>query len=413
MYIDSQDIMNEKDSTVHISVAKKILAIGGVLFVFLLSLDLMVSGFSELGVSAAESIIYATSNPFISLFIGLLITALVQSSSASTSLFVAAVASGSLSMESAVPMVMGANIGTTITSTIVSLGFITKRNEFRKAIAAGTAHDFFNILTTIVLFPLEYFYGFLSGTAQAITSNLSSYIIIDQTQEGGFNLFESLPVDTYLSQVVDNPYIAIVLAFILLFASIKLMSKLIYKFVIGESKGRLRNYVFKKPIKSFAWGTGITALIQSSSVTTSLIVPLVATGKVKLKNAIPFILGANIGTTITAFIALLFDSSAALSIAITHLLFNMIGVFLFLPLAPLRNLLTTMANFLGRITINYRLAGFAYIILTFFLIPFTLIFFSKDNMKDKEAASITNTKVSIEVKQPSSEKATLIAISKD
>lgn len=98
----------------------------------------MVSSLQHIGKSAAETIIQATSNPFTALFIGLLITAMIQSSSTTTALVVALVASGSITLESGIPIMMGANVGTTITSTIVSLGFINKKKEFRRAAAAGT-----------------------------------------------------------------------------------------------------------------------------------------------------------------------------------------------------------------------------------------------------------------------------------
>ena len=133
------------------------------LLVFLFALELMLSALQHLGKPAAETIILATSNPFTALFIGLLITAIIQSSTATTSMTVALVASGSLTLQSAIPIVMGANIGTTITSTIVSLGFLPKKKEFRRAVAAGTYHDFFNILTATILFPLEYYFQFLSN----------------------------------------------------------------------------------------------------------------------------------------------------------------------------------------------------------------------------------------------------------
>src|SRR5882672_561993 len=140
------------------------------LLIFLFALDLMISSLQYWGKVAAESIILATSNPFTGLFIGLLITALIQSSSAVTSMVVALVASGSMTIEGAVPIIMGANVGTTITSIIVSLGFITKKKEFMRAVAAGTYHSFFNLLTVFILFPLEYYYGFLSGLSEYIAS---------------------------------------------------------------------------------------------------------------------------------------------------------------------------------------------------------------------------------------------------
>ncbi|MEO5601789.1 MAG: Na/Pi symporter [Cyclobacteriaceae bacterium] len=116
---------------------KIILFIFSALLLFLFSVDLMISSLQNLGGDAIQIIIQATSNPFTGLFIGLLVTALIQSSSATTASIVALVASGSITVQSAVPIIMGVNVGTTITSTIVSLGFIQKRNEFRRALAAG------------------------------------------------------------------------------------------------------------------------------------------------------------------------------------------------------------------------------------------------------------------------------------
>ena len=114
---------------------------------FLLSIELLGYSIAKIAGPLTESISVVTANPFIGLFIGLLSTALLQSSSTTTSIAVAAVASGAISLQNAIPIVLGANVGTTITSTIVSMSYISKQKEFRRAVAAGTSHDFFNILT--------------------------------------------------------------------------------------------------------------------------------------------------------------------------------------------------------------------------------------------------------------------------
>lgn len=88
-------------------------------------------------------------------------------------------------------------------------------------------------------------------------------------------------------------------------------------------------------------------------------------------------MGANIGTTITAFIAALFKTEAALSLAIVHLVFNLVGVLLFLPIKNLRNLPVKLANMLGTYTFSHRLVGLAYIVLIFFLLPLLLIYISR------------------------------------
>lgn len=346
------------------------------LLIFLLSIDLLGGAFEKMSGGLAGSILNAASNPFISLFMGLLITALLQSSSTTTSMIVALVASGALSLTNAMPMVMGANIGTTLTSTIVSLGYITKNKQFRKAISAATVHDFFNIILVVILFPLEYYYGTLSFLSKNITGLITPAEINGQNVWLNGDILFTRPLSQWIIDLINNNLISLALAIILLFASIKILSKFIYRVLIGDSQAKFNQYIFKNPLKSFGWGTLITAGIQSSSVTTSLIVPFVATGKVSLKKAFPFIMGANIGTTITALLAALFKSDAAISIAIAHLLFNTIGVLLFLPFKPIRRLPVLLALRFGGLTLKYRIIGFIYIIITFFLIPFLLIYFS-------------------------------------
>ena len=344
---------------------------------FLFALNLMGQAFVSFGNETVRALFSVTYNPFISLFIGLLITAIIQSSSTTTSMIVAAVAAGSLGLDNAVPMIMGANIGTTLTSTIVSLGFITKRKEFRKAIAAGTLHDLFNILTTLILLPLELYYGFLSGLAQWITPSIIPFHSTPY-QDFTYGFWNNLSLSKWLISTINNPFLVLFLSFILLFASIKILSRLFYQLLIGNMRNNFQRVVFATPLKSFAWGTTLTALVQSSSVTTPLVVPLVATGKLTLRQSFPYIMGANIGTTFTALLAALFHSNAAISIAIVHVLFNLIAVLLFFPLDFMRNIPIRLARKLGKLTIANRLVGFLYILLTFFLLPFALIYFNRN-----------------------------------
>ncbi|MCX8489995.1 MAG: Na/Pi symporter [Cyclobacteriaceae bacterium] len=375
------------------------------LLVFLFSLDLMIASLQQLGKVATETILLATSNPFTGLFIGLLVTAIIQSSSATTSMVVALVASGSISLQAAIPIIMGANIGTTITSTIVSLGFITKKKEFGRAVAAGTYHDFFNILTTVILFPLEYYFGFLSGMSKSIATNFFhepfSTIDVNFSFLGGrFEWIISL-----LMEVIDNGFLLGIFSIVLLFGSILFFRKVITNFLGFGSPEKFQRFFFKNTLKSFTWGLLTTAAIRSSTVTTSLVVPLVAKKVVKLKSAVPFILGANMGTTITAFIAATFNSNAAISIAIAHFLFNFIGALIFLPIPYLKEFPVRLANGLGRLTLRYRLIGFSYLLFSFFFIPFSLIYLSKgvidlqEATYSRESAGAAPTQFSLIVKK--------------
>ena len=364
------------------------------LFIFLFALDLMISSLQHLGTPAAETIILATSNPFTGLFVGLLITALIQSSSAVTSMVVALVASGSMTIEGVIPIIMGANVGTTITSIIVSLGFITRKKEFKRAVSAGAYHNFFNILTVIILFPLEYYYGFLSGLSEYMASAFFNQPIGPVNSEfsmlgHGFGPFVNFLVDR-----INNGFILLMMSIALLFGSILFFRKVLSDQLGFRSQERFQRFFFMSPLKSLAWGLLTTAVIRSSTITTSLVVPLVAKKVIKLRAAAPFILGANVGTTITAFLAAIFNSNAAISIAIAHFLFNFIGVIIFFQIPYLREIPIRMARGLGRITLQYRLAGFLYLLLAFFFIPFSLIYLNKDAVLIRELVYEKNDFVS-------------------
>lgn len=359
---------------------RKTLYILGTLVLFVFALDLMISSLQLLSSTAAETILLATSNPFTGLFIGLLITAMIQSSSTASSLVVALVASGAITLDSAIPIIMGANIGTTITSTIVSLGFINKKKEFRRAVAAGTYHDFFNILTVLILFPLEYYYGFLSNLSGWITENFFSLGMAKDP--GVYTPFWTgfTPIIDFLVDAIPSGFLLALFSFALLFSSIVLFRKLISGLLLAGSPQRFSRFFFKNTAQSFFWGLVTTAAIRSSTITTSVVVPIVAQKITTLRKAVPFILGANMGTTITAFIAATLNASSvsAISIALAHFLFNFIGFLIFFPIPLLRNIPIMLANKLGQLTLRYRLAGFVYILVIFFFVPFSLIYLNRD-----------------------------------
>lgn len=343
-----------------------------VLFIF--SIDLLTVAMGQLNNSVASNILMATRNPFVSLFIGLLMTALLQSSSTVTSSIVAIVAAGNISLEQAVPMVMGANIGTTLTSTLVSFSYIMKKKHFKRAISAGVLHDLFNIITVAILFPLELYFKFLSKIAH----QLASLFLTGESYSGGFgyNKVFTRPLTEWIAEVLQIPFLTLVIAIFLVFGAIKLLSSAVYKAFVLDSFQSINNMVFKKPYLAFIYGTFFTAAVQSSTVTTSLVVPLVANKKVSLKKAFPFIIGANIGTTITAAIAAIYKTEAAIALAFVHFLFNFFGALIFLPFPGIRNIPVTLAKYMGRKSVQTRFIGFAYILLTFFIIPFLLIYFS-------------------------------------
>jgi len=362
----------------YLKITQRVLLLLSILFVFLVSLNMMSGGFKLLGKETAEQIIAITSNPFIGLFVGLLATALVQSSSTTTSMIVAIVASGTLTLENAVPMIMGANVGTSVTSTIVAIGHIPKKAEFQKAISSATVHDFFNLLVVAVLFPIEYFTGALSSAGAALASLIYTDGVSSTKMFSVLGVTVKPVAKALISLLSSRAAIVIPLSVILLFISLRGLSVILKKILIGKSQENLEKYVFGNSFKSLLWGSGLTAAVQSSSVTTSLIVPLVATDKINLRKAFPFLMGANIGTTVTALIAAISQTEAALAVALCHLIFNLFGVLILFPISAIRNIPIWMSETLGYYAGQRRLIGIAYIVITFFLIPFTLIYSTSD-----------------------------------
>ncbi|MCH7991834.1 MAG: Na/Pi symporter, partial [Gemmatimonadetes bacterium] len=197
------------------------------LYFFLIGVNGLGAGFRALGEGVLDSFFAATENPFIGLMVGILATTLVQSSSVTTAMIVGLVAAplNPIPIEHAVPMIMGANIGTTVTNTIASLAHIGRREEFRRAFAVATVHDFFNYLAVLVLLPLELFTGFLQTSATAMTSMLSGVGGADYDspikgaiQAGGVPIEAALAMLLPSDQAVAIGYVAV--SAVLIFATL-------------------------------------------------------------------------------------------------------------------------------------------------------------------------------------------------
>ncbi|MEO1744766.1 MAG: Na/Pi symporter, partial [Cyanobacteria bacterium J06629_9] len=130
------------------------LGVGLAVYLLVAAVDALSLAFQGVLGPQAEALMTLATNPFLGLVLGILVTALVQSSSAVTSLMVAMVAGG-LPVAIAIPAILGSNIGTTVTNTLVSLGYVGDDEGFERGFAAATVHDFFNLLGLLIVFPLE------------------------------------------------------------------------------------------------------------------------------------------------------------------------------------------------------------------------------------------------------------------
>nr|XP_055034858.1 sodium-dependent phosphate transport protein 2A isoform X1 [Misgurnus anguillicaudatus] len=440
------------------------------LYGFVCSLDVLSSAFQLAGGKVAGDIFQDNailSNPVAGLMVGILVTVLVQSSSTSTSIIVSLVSSGLLEVKSAVPIIMGSNIGTSVTNTIVALMQAGERNEFKRAFAGATIHDCFNWLSVLVLLPLEVASGLLSHLANITVNNLKLQsgedapellktitepftkliIQLDKSVITGIALGDesmrnhslvkiwcrssvfvsSVNVTatsrncsaelhcgkdsdiTWITQnitskintekcrhlFVDSGLSDLTVGLILLACSLMVLCTcllMIVKVLNSLLKGqvakvieRVINTDFPYPLGwlsgylAMLMGAGMTFIIQSSSVFTSAMTPLIGIGVISLNRAYPLTLGSNIGTTTTAILAALASPReklpAACQIALCHFYFNIFGIMLWYPV-PITRLPIRMASALGERTAKYRWFAVLYLLVCFLLLPLLVFGFS-------------------------------------
>ncbi|GFN92273.1 sodium-dependent phosphate transport protein 2b [Plakobranchus ocellatus] len=428
------------------------------------------------------------SNPVAGLMIGVLATVLVQSSSTSSSIVVTMVGSNIIPVKNAVPIIMGVNIGTSVTNTLVSLAQATDRKQFRRAFAGATVHDMFNWLSVMVLLPLEIILGYLSwlsglivdslglegGSKKApdmlkaitgpliksivevnkgVISNVASNsnntagdvlrrwckvedVVINKTEllsklvsircdqvreasplasicnDSAFkegqkpsDLVELTMMWNTTHETVETRnlercknifarsdmsdaaagIILLVISLATILLTLYIIVKILNSMLSGSVSRVIRRTINSDLPQPFSYftgyiallvGVGMTILVQSSSVFTSTLVPLVGLEIVSVERMYPMTLGSNVGTTVTAILAALSQSGEklrnSLQIAFCHLFFNISGILLFYPL-PVMRWPIKMAKLLGKTTSKHRWFAIFYLIIMFVILP-TLVF---------------------------------------
>tara|TARA_Y100000588_G_scaffold393837_1_gene511496 strand:- start:33491 stop:34609 length:1119 start_codon:yes stop_codon:yes gene_type:complete len=357
----------------HLQNALKIVGVVMCLYLFLVGIKGLSSGIKNMGGDFANDILTTTSNPLLALFIGILATTLFQSSSTTTSIIVGMVSGGAVTLSGAIPMIMGANIGTTVTNTIVSIGHINRGNEFKRAFSASTVHDFFNILAVLILFPLEVAFGFIEKSATGLGTLLFGTVSTDEVFKSpikiaikwGSKHIESLSFDSNSLYI----FISVVLTFLMLFSIVKLLRIL----VLDTIKQYFDQYIFKTALRAIFFGMILTIMVQSSSITTSTIVPLAGAGVVTLRQIYPFTLGANIGTTVTALLASLTLNVTAMVAAFAHLFFNIFGIIVIFLNPILKDIPIKLAERISDMSIKNKFIPVIYLLIFFFSLPFLII----------------------------------------
>jgi sodium-dependent phosphate cotransporter len=199
-------------------------------------------------------------------------------------------------------------------------------------------------------------------------------------QVGGFTFSSPLKTLTepavlaITSLLAEHPWALLLLALILMFGSLRYLVATLKSLVLARAGAAFDRVIFKNAGRAMLLGVGLTVLVQSSSITTSLAVPLAGAGLLTLRQIYPYTLGANVGTTVTAILAsLAVGEAAAVTVAFAHLLFNTCGIAVIWPIRAIREIPLRMAEAIAEIATRSRWIPIAYIVVGFYLLPLLLI----------------------------------------
>lgn len=418
------------------------------LYFFLLGLSLLGSAAKVLGGCSAGGLLGDDTNPVAAVVIGELATALVQSSSTTTSIVVSLVGADAFGVRTGIYMIMGANIGTSVTNTIVAMGQMGDGDDLERAFTGATVHDIFNLFSVAILFPLELITGYLYrlteamlpesvakgdkwvGPVKKLVGPLANRIIKankDVIKDIATGKLESCDeyypvtcldgVESYKNcaskcdkdegevSLVDCGRVGLItcdkasgtcpaffqngadkqddtisggvclfLSLVLLVICLMGLVKVLQRGLLGMSTRIIYKATNVNGYIAILIGAGITVLVQSSSITTSVLTPLVGVGAIRVEQMFPLTLGANIGTTVTGLLAsLVSDNVNALQVALAHFFFNISGILIWYVVPFMRRIPLRGAKAMGRGTRRTKLLPPIYIIIVFFIIPLGLL----------------------------------------
>ena len=278
---------------------------------------------------------------------------------------------------------MGANMGTTVTNTLVAMASMNRRAEFQRAFAGATMHDFFNLLAIFILFPLEQGTHFL----QRIATWLSDHLVGAEGSQFPNPVKDAVKplvhgLKDLLTERLDlgtgtAAVIMIVAALAGIFVALTFLTRLLKRLVLSRAEGPFTGNLRSNAGAAMLMGLLVTVAVQSSSITTSLLVPLIGAGIVPLEAAFAATLGANVGTTVTALLASLTGTPAAVTVALVHLLFNLFGIVIIYPIPFIRRIPIILAKGLARRAAERRVYALLYMVGVFFLMPLVFLFIDK------------------------------------
>ena len=370
------------------------------IYLFIASLEGVKSGFKLIFAEWQTSILsMVTSNtaPMTGLALGMLSTALVQSSSAvvaATMVSMSGMVASGLPLEAAiqfgVPMVLGANIGTTVTNTIVAFGVqrgMTMK-EFKDTIPGVIVDDVYEALTITIFFILELSTGVISRTV----IRLGNFYTKVLKMEDFFAAFDKTIIDIIIEEPLIKPTKALAVGFlgdrfggvllflvwfVIIIVTMGMITNGLEKIIEMEWEDKVKA-AFENPYRGFATGFGITFLVGSSSIGSSLVIPFLATKVVDLKKAYPYLVGCNMATTVdlSQIYGYVAGGVVGMILGSAHVLLNIMALTIWL-ISPLRFVPVKIAEWLGdRIAQNKNAAYalLAWVVVVFFVIPILVIY---------------------------------------
>ena len=357
--------------------------IAGLIYLLICAVSIISRGFAGLGGDAAHSMFAFAANPWVGLSVGVLGTVLIQSSTTTTAIAVTAVGAGALPIRGAIPIILGANVGTTVTTTLVALTFIGSRTEFSRALAASTIHDFYNLLALLIFFPLELIWHPLERISGALTNALYGTGWLPDPDRFNFVRVATRPVVDGVTRATSHlsstlgPLFTIVIGAVLILVSLLYLGKLLKLLMVGRARDILIKAVGRNAYLAMASGMGVTVLTQSSTITNSALVPFAGAGILTPAQVYPVTVGANLGTTFTtvfaAFAVVGQDAKIGLQAAFVHLLYNVFAIIVIYVIPVLRPVPLFCAETLARIATERKWVVAVYLITVFMVLPALVI----------------------------------------
>jgi len=341
----------------------------GLIYLFILSIELIKKASLFLAPTVKDFLLQGL-HPIKAISVGWFSTAIVQSSGAIATITATFAGNDLLHFSSAVYIVIGAALGTTITAIIISLITVSaKRKDFRHGFEIGLCYVIYSVILVVIAFLLEYFFNFFSKTSIFLASKMIGKISILKIPD-----FTSVITSPIINSLFtkNHKLLILIVGFVILIFALRYIGKAVIGIFGGEENARkFIDKHFESKYKAYLIGALLTAVLFSSSITIGLLVPLAVVRLIGLRRSIPFILGADLGTFTDTFIAaLIINKMPALAIALVYVMLAALGSLIFLPNTKF---LFKTTKYISKKLIGISRKKALYILIALVLIPLLII----------------------------------------